>query len=81
MSISGEFIRLDALMKFASITSSGGEAKQMIQDGDVFVDGEQCAMRGKKIRPGSLVRCGHGESPLSLIICGGKPGKNSYEEK
>jgi len=54
--ITGEFIRLDALLKFASITSTGGEAKIVIQNGDVFVNGERCAMRGKKIRPGDIVR-------------------------
>jgi len=56
--ITGEFIRLDALLKYAAIASTGGEAKMMIQSGDVFVGGEPCLMRGKKIPPGSLVRYG-----------------------
>ncbi|MBR3666624.1 MAG: RNA-binding S4 domain-containing protein, partial [Ruminococcus sp.] len=33
----------------------GGEAKQLIQDGEVLVNGEVCTMRGKKIRPGDRV--------------------------
>lgn len=53
--INTEFIKLDALLKFASLVGSGGEAKQLIQDGHVLVNGEVCTMRGKKIRPGDTV--------------------------
>jgi ribosome-associated protein len=56
VSISGEFIRLDTLLKLANVTSTGGEAKLLIQNGMVFVDGEPCTMRGKKIRPENVVR-------------------------
>jgi len=58
INISGEFIRLDALLKYAAIVSTGGEAKILIQSGEVFVGGEPCTMRGKKIRPGDVVRYG-----------------------
>ncbi|MBO5318422.1 MAG: RNA-binding S4 domain-containing protein [Ruminococcus sp.] len=53
--INTEFIKLDALLKFASLVGSGGEAKALIQDGCVLVNGEVCTMRGKKIRPGDTV--------------------------
>ena len=53
--ITTEFIKLDALLKFVSLVGSGGEAKQLIQDGEVLVNGEVCTMRGKKIRPGDRV--------------------------
>lgn len=53
--ITTEFIKLDALLKFASLVGTGGEAKQLIQDGQVLVNGEICTMRGKKIRPGDKV--------------------------
>ncbi|WP_295079276.1 RNA-binding S4 domain-containing protein [Ruminococcus sp.] len=56
--ITTEFIKLDALLKFASLVGSGGEAKQLIQDGKVLVNGEVCIMRGKKIRPGDRVELG-----------------------
>ena len=60
--ITTEFIKLDALLKFASLVGSGGEAKQLIQDGQVLVNGEVCTMRGKKIRPGDTVSInGEGE--------------------
>jgi len=51
-----EFIRLDSLLKFAVIAETGGEAKMMIQDGEVTVNREVCTQRGKKIRPGDIVR-------------------------
>ncbi|MCM1006517.1 MAG: RNA-binding S4 domain-containing protein [Ruminococcus flavefaciens] len=53
--ITTEFIKLDALLKFASLVGSGGEAKALIQEGQVLVNGEVCTMRGKKIRPGDTV--------------------------
>ena len=52
--ITTEFIKLDALLKFAGVVETGGEAKQVIQDGTVRVNGEICTMRGKKIRPGDV---------------------------
>ena len=57
--INGEYIKLDSLLRFASVASTGGEAKYLIQNGEVFVDKEVCTQRGKKIRPGSVVRCGN----------------------
>ena len=56
--INGEYIRLDTLLKLANITSTGGEAKLRIQNGEVFIDGEKCTMRGKKVRPENVVRFG-----------------------
>ena len=53
--IQTEFIKLDALLKFAGITETGGEAKEAIQAGEVKVNGEVCTMRGKKLRPGDVV--------------------------
>ena len=53
--IETEFIKLDALLKFAVLVGSGGEAKTVIADGMVSVNGEVCTMRGKKIRPGDTV--------------------------
>ena len=59
VSIAGEFIKLDALLKYAALVASGGEAKRVVSDGLVAVNGETCLMRGKKIRPGDVVSfCG-----------------------
>ena len=57
IAITGEFIKLDALLKFANLVSSGGEAKLRIAGGEVKVNGEVCTMRGKKLRPGDTVFC------------------------
>ena len=53
--IETEFIKLDALLKFANLVSSGGEAKIRIAEGEVLVNGEICTMRGKKLHPGDTV--------------------------
>ena len=50
--ISTEFIRLDAALKLADAVESGGQAKVVIQNGEVKVNSEVCTMRGKKLRPG-----------------------------
>ena len=55
ITIQTEFIKLQDLLKFANLVESGGEAKELIQDGQVQVGGEVCTMRGKKIRPGDDV--------------------------
>ena len=53
--IDTEFIKLEQLMKFASMVQTGGEAKMLIAQELVLVNGEICTMRGKKIRPGDEV--------------------------
>ena len=55
ITITTEFIKLQDLLKFASLVSTGGEAKQLILDEQVTVNGEVCTMRGKKIRPSDVV--------------------------
>ena len=55
-----EFIKLDALLKFAGLCETGGEAKsvvqeELIQGGEVKLNGEPCTMRGKKCVPGDVV--------------------------
>lgn len=50
--ISTEYIKLDALLKFAGAADTGGEAKLAIREGEVRVNGDVCTMRGKKLRPG-----------------------------
>ena len=58
LQIHTEFIKLQDALKYANIVYSGGEAKQVIVDGQVKVNGEVCTMRGKKIRPGDTVSLG-----------------------
>ena len=53
--ISTEFIKLDALLKFAALVGTGGEAKYVIAEGLVEVNEEVCTMRGKKLHAGDTV--------------------------
>jgi ribosome-associated protein len=50
-----EFIKLDALLKFAGLCETGGIAKEVVQQGEVSVNGAVCTMRGKKVRAGDTV--------------------------
>ena len=50
--IQTEFIKLQDAMKYANVVYSGGEAKALILEEQVKVNGEVCTMRGKKLRPG-----------------------------
>ena len=52
LDIHTEYIKLQDALKFANVVYSGGEAKQLILDEQVKVNGEVCTMRGKKLRPG-----------------------------
>lgn len=53
--IRGDFIELQQLLKLADIASGGGEAKQMIQDELIKVNGEIETRRSRKIRKGDIV--------------------------
>ena len=56
-----DFIKLEGLLKFEGLTSTGGEAKERIQAGEVAVNGEVCTQRGRKLHPGDVVRVEHYE--------------------
>lgn len=55
ISITTEYIRLDSLLKLTGAVDTGGQAKVLIQEGQVQVNGETCSMRGKKLFPGDTV--------------------------
>lgn len=55
ITINTEYIKLDSFLKLAVLVGSGGEAKNVINDGLVEVNGEVCTMRGKKLRAGDRV--------------------------
>ena len=54
LNIETDFIKLESALKYASLTATGGEAKAVILDGMVTVNGEVCVMRGKKLRNGDV---------------------------
>ncbi|MTI72019.1 MAG: RNA-binding S4 domain-containing protein [Firmicutes bacterium] len=53
--IETDYIKLDQLLKYASIVQTGGHAKNIIKNGQVKVNGEIMLQRGKKIRKGDKV--------------------------
>ena len=55
IAIDTEYIKLDSMLKFAAAVGTGGEAKFVISEGMVTVNGEVCTMRGKKLRAGDVV--------------------------
>jgi ribosome-associated protein len=58
MKIDTEFIKLDSFLKAVDAVCSGGEAKIIISEGMVQVNGEVELRRGKKLRPGDRVELG-----------------------
>ncbi len=56
VNITTDFIKLDQLLKFSGAVAIGSEAKELILDGKVSVNGEICTQRGKKIRSGDIVK-------------------------
>lgn len=63
-----DYIKLGDLLKFAALVETGGEAKDLIQGGQVLLNGEVCTMRGKKCVPGDVVTL----DEESVTILGGK---------
>ena len=53
--IEGPFIKLGQAVKAAHLVSNGAEAKEVIQNGEVMVNGETEVRRGRKLVPGGKV--------------------------
>ena len=56
--ISEDMIRLGQLLKFASLVEDGVEAREVIAEGLVSVNGEPEYQRGKQLHPGDVVTLG-----------------------
>lgn len=54
MKIRDDFIKLGQAMKLADLVDSGVDAKLVIQDGQVSVNGEAEYQRGRKLRDGDV---------------------------
>ena len=54
-SATSPFIKLDQFLKWQQITQTGGEAKILIQNGYVEVNGELELRRGRKLFAGDVV--------------------------
>ncbi len=53
--IGGDMIRLGQFLKFSGLLDSGGDAKEVIIDGFVRVNGEEERRRGRQLHDGDLV--------------------------
>lgn len=67
ISIQTAYIKLDSLLKFAGLCATGGEAKELIAQGLVKVNGQVCLARGKKCYPGDQIEL-NGET-VELSLC------------
>ena len=56
-----EYITLGQLLKAADIVSSGAEAKDVLAQGGIYVNGELDCRRGRKLRPGDAVKLANGQ--------------------
>jgi len=56
--IRDEAIRLSQVLKLAGVVDDGAQARALIEDGQVSVDGEVDRRRGRQVRPGSTVALG-----------------------
>ena len=58
ISISTEYIKLDQLLKFTGIAENGADAKFIIMEENVSINGEIETRRGRKIIKGDTVQVG-----------------------
>lgn len=71
--ITSEYIKLDSLLKGVNAVGSGGEAKLIITDGLVTVNGEQELRRGRKLYPGDRVGLAGDVYQVERAIPGSNP--------
>lgn len=62
--IKTDVIQLDQFLKWANVVGSGGEAKVLIQSGQVLVNGQVETRRSVKLAPGTVVELTNGEKFL-----------------
>jgi ribosome-associated protein len=58
VAIRGDTIRLGQLLKLAGLADSGGDARALVEDGAVTVNGEVETRRGRQLHPGDVIALG-----------------------
>jgi len=66
VAIRGEMIRLGQFLKLAGVVDGGGEAKALLAEGVVTVNGEPEARRGRQLHRGDIVGVGEAQWQVSL---------------
>lgn len=67
MKIDTPYIKLDSLLKAENAVASGGEAKIVIAEGEVTVNGEVELRRGRKLYPGDRIVCAGNEFIVEAV--------------
>lgn len=67
--ISTDYIKLDQLLKFANIAENGADAKYLIVNGYVYLNGEKETRRGKKVFANDIVKVEYENDCIELKIC------------
>lgn len=68
VNITTEFIKLDQLLKFAGIVMTGGDAKYLIQNEFVTLNGDIVTQRGKKIRKDDRIGVTYDTNEFLIIV-------------
>jgi ribosome-associated protein len=58
--INTDTIKLDQFIKYCGVAATGSEAKHMIKEGNILVNGAEERRRGRKLSTGDVVRAGNG---------------------
>ena len=66
--LDGDYVELKQLLKLADLVTSGGEAKMVISEGQVRVDGEVELRKACKIRAGQVVE--FADSQIRVLAAG-----------
>jgi ribosome-associated protein len=56
--INTDTIKLDQFIKYCGVAATGSEAKYMIKDGNILVNGVEERRRGRKLSKGDVIRVG-----------------------
>ena len=69
ITISTPFIKLDQFLKFSGTVADGSDARFLILEGYVEVNGEKEIRRGRKLYPGDNVRVEYEGQEINLTVC------------
>lgn len=72
VNITDDSIRLGQFLKLADLAESGADARDLVANGDVLVNGTQETRRGRQLTPGDVVVVQSARGELSATVTRGK---------